>query len=137
MEPAATYSFEAYESQVDQIWFKFVAAIKKFARNDNLIGMHLLLDLVREYLVVEMIGRDVRHATNVHRFGYREELPDAIKLSRIDESDTGRIFDYIGALASAYDRKLMENIGNYTSRYRHISAYLERSRRCLAGDPSP
>ena len=60
-----------------------------------------------------------------------------IKLSRIDESDKGRIFDYIGKLAYAYDRKLMENIGNYTSRYDHISAYLERSRRCLVGEPSP
>ena len=62
---------------------------------------------------------------------------DFIKLSRIDAYDKGRIFEYIGKLAYEYDRKLMENTANYTSRYDHISAYLERSRRCLPGDPSP
>jgi hypothetical protein len=55
-------------------------------------------------------------------------LPDAIKLSHIDESDTGRVLDYIAKLAYAYDHKLASLIDGYASRYDSIREYIERSK---------
>ena len=125
----AEYSFDMSESEINRIWFKYMMVIKKFARRDNLIGMHLLLDLIRDYLVVKMVERDMRESTNIHRFGYAEQLPAAIKLARINESDTGRIFDYIAELARETDKKLEANVKDYRSRYQRLSAYIEASKR--------
>lgn len=124
-------AFDSYEQQIHQTWFKYLITIKKFARNDNLIGMHLLLDLIREYLVMEMIERDMRKGTNIHRFGEAEQLPEMIKLFRVDEADQGKIFDYIAGLAYEYDEKLMRNIKNYRSRYAQIAEYLQKTKQCL------
>jgi hypothetical protein len=121
-------TFRPDEQRVSPTWFKYVVAIKKFCRDDNLIGMHLLLDLGREYLVLAMVERDNMHHTNVHRYGDNQRLPDAIKLSLVDESDPGRMRDYIAKLAFAYDHKLASMIEGYTSRYDTIMGYIERSK---------
>ena len=130
--PVAGYSFDISESEINRIWFKYMTAIKKFARRDNLIGMHLLLDLVRDYLVVEMVERDMRENTHIHRFGYAEQLPASIKLSSINEADTGRILDYIAELARETDKKLAANVKGYRSRYPWLSAYIEAYREHVA-----
>jgi hypothetical protein len=122
---AERYSFDSYDS--DNTWFKYFIAIKKFARNDNLIGLHLLLDLVRDYLVVEMIERDIRHGTNIHTFGYAEQMPPNIDLSQLDIANKKAVFEYISKLAYAYDQKLKRNVKGYISRYTQISKYLEVS----------
>ena len=126
--PVKDQTFFSDESQINPTWFKYVGAIKRFCRNDNLIGMHLLLDLVRKYLVLEMVERDNRHKTNIHRFGDNEDIPDAIKLSHIDESDKERVLDYIAKLAYEYDQKLSSMIVGYTSRYHLVMEYIERSK---------
>lgn len=90
--------------------------------------MHLLLDLVREYLVLEMVDRDNRGHTNIHRYGDNEELPDALRLSQIDERNPQRVFDYIGHLAYAYDQQLVSGVAGYTSRYPAIREYIEVSK---------
>ncbi len=109
-------------------WFKYFAAIKKFCRHDNLVGIHLLLDLIREYLVLEMVERDNREKTNIHRYGGDERLPEPINLSHIDESDTKRVLDYIGQLALLYDQKLVFMVEGYTSRLHGVLAYIAQSK---------
>lgn len=126
---AGNYSFESYESS--NTWFKYFIAIKKFARNDNLVGLHLLLDLIKEYLVVEMIERDIRHETNIHRFGYGEQLPNTIEMSLIDTSDKIKVFDFIANLANEYDKKLVSNMNGYKSRYEQVANYLEKSKQYI------
>lgn len=126
--PLRNESFSPNERQINPTWFKYFGAIKRFCRNDNLIGMHLLLDLIREYLVLEMIDRDNRRKTNIHRFGDNERLPDAIKLSHIAESDKEMVLDYIAKLAYEYDQKLSSMIVGYTSRYHLVMEYIERSK---------
>lgn len=125
-EMVEDYSFNSYET--NSTWFKYFIATKKFARNDNLIGMHLLLDLVREYLVVEMIKRDIICKTNIHRFGYEEKVPDTLKLSHIDESNKIQIFDYIKRLAYEYDKNLVAYKDGYKSNYSQVADYIEKSK---------
>jgi hypothetical protein len=131
-ETVEDYSFDSYES--NSTWFKYFIAIKKFARKDNLVGMHLLMDLIKEYLVVEMIERDIKHRTNIHRFGYEEQLPDTVKLSYVDGSDKVQIFDYIKRLAYEYDKKLMSNIKGYISKYPQIADFIEKSKQFYMGN---
>lgn len=128
--PAESYSFDSYQS--NNTWFKFLYAIKKFARNDHLIGLHLLLDLIRDYLVVEMIERDIIHGTNVHRFGYEEQLPPHIRLSQLDITDKLGVFDFIAKLAYEYDKKLVCNVKGYVSRYSQVTKFLEESKQHIA-----
>ncbi len=128
-EASDDFSFEPYKDNISGTWFKYFVTIKKIARNDNLIGLHLILDLIREYLVLEMIERDIKHRTNIHRFGYQESLPENIKLSLIDELNKEKILDYIDKLANEYDKKLMMNITNYKSRYSKVSKYIEETKR--------
>jgi len=130
-QPTGDSSPHMDETQIQATWFKYIATVKKFCRNDYLIGMHLLLDLIREYLVLEMIERDFRCGTNVHRFGYSEKLPDEIKLSNVDETNLNGVLDYIATLANAYDQKLSSLVAGYTSRYRMVSEFAERSKTCL------
>lgn len=130
-EDEVSYSFNSYEHRIGEIWYKYVIAIKKFARRDHLIGLHLLLDLVREYLVLEMIERDIQHNTNIHRHGFNEELPDYIKLSHFDDSNIEVILNYIERLAFEYDKKLQHHVLGYSSQFDRIAKYIEESRQQL------
>lgn len=121
------------ETRINPTWFKYIGAINKFCRHDNLIGMHLLLDLIREYLVLEMVERDRRKNTKIHRYRDHECLPGPINLSQIDESDTTRLLDYIAKLACAYDQKLVSMVDGYTSRVHWAPEYIERSKAHLSG----
>jgi hypothetical protein len=123
--------FKADDRNINPTWFKYLMTIKKFCRDDNLIGMHLLLDLVREYLVLRMVTRDNLHKTSIHRFGDNEHLPDSIKLSQIDDSDKEKILDYIARLAYEYDEQLVSMVEGYTSRYSLIQDYINHSKACL------
>ncbi len=121
----------ADETRISLTWFKYMGAINKFCRHDNLIGMHLLLDLIREFLVLEMVERDNRKKTNIHRYGSHELLPEPIRLSNIYESDPKRLLDYIAKLAYAYDQKIVSMVEGYTSRVHWILEYIERSQEHL------
>lgn len=85
--------------------------------------MHLLLDLIREYLVLE---RDQRKITNIHRYGDQERLRSAIQLSQIDESDTARTLDYIEKLAAAYDQKLVTLVEGVVEHIEQSKAHVSR-----------
>lgn len=117
---------------IDATWFKYFMAGKKFCRHDNLIGMHLLLDLVRAYLVCEMIARDNRLRTTIHRRGQSEHLPDPVKLTRLDETDTQGVLDYLSDLAHEYDGRLLSTTEGYTSRYLVVQDYIVRSKAHLS-----
>lgn len=122
------YSVQYTLGYIESVWFKYFITIKKFARHDHLIGMHLLLDLIKEYLVIEMVERDIAHKTNIHRYGGNEKLPDGLKLSIIDESNIKGICDYIKTLAYEYDMKLQKHIINYRSRYDKVAFYIEETK---------
>jgi streptomycin adenylyltransferase len=62
-------SHEELQSIADEFWFKAAIAIAKVMRNDLLIGLHLTLDLERTNLVLQMIKRDRKLRTTIHRIG--------------------------------------------------------------------
>lgn len=60
--------------KVDDFWFIAIQALGKLMRRDYLISSHLAHMLIQEGLVLQMILRDKEKNTNIHRYGYAEDL---------------------------------------------------------------
>ena len=119
--------FEYDKKQIGEVWLRYFLCVKKFMRNDNLIGLHLLFSLWQEYLVIEMIERDQKRGTNVHRFGGQEKLPVILDLSGFNYSNKRNMLRYIRALGFCYDQKLMQHFPIYQSRMASLNNYLIES----------
>ena len=116
------YPFDA--KRVNQMWFLCYEGVKKFGRKDHLIGLHLLLELLQYYLELQMQARDIQYQTNVHRYGYAEELPANLSLKQLGSFQLSDLLDYIENLASAIDQILVQRFAEYESPLRHFLAYL-------------
>ncbi len=112
---------------IDDVWFKYYECVKKIARKDNLIGIHLLLDLIREYLVLEMIERDVRLNTNIHRYGNNETID--IEISDLDNMGLIKRLEFIKNLAIKYDKRLSLIFREYNSRLNKFELHIENSKK--------
>ncbi len=60
--------------KINEFWFISIQALGKLMRKDYLIADHLAYMLLMEGIVVQMVMRDNQYGTNVHRYGYGEEL---------------------------------------------------------------
>ena len=127
----ADISMESYRGKVEKTWFKIFIAVKKIARDDYLIGVHLILDILREILVIKMILRDKKYNTTIHRFGEKEELPEVFNCPMADRGDKESILDFIDDAAREYDALLCGNLRDYKSRYDAVSEYIGESRKHL------
>ncbi|MDX1939606.1 MAG: hypothetical protein SFU99_03595 [Saprospiraceae bacterium] len=120
---------EYNSDEIDQIWFLFFECVKKFMRNDHLIGLHLLLDLLRSYLVMKMLERDIIYNTNIHKIGYREKLPEEIEINRIDYMNKEKVLNYIEKLAIEFDKEFLKQHKEYQSRVGAFLKYMKESKK--------
>lgn len=60
--------------KINSSWFVAVQAVGKLMRKDYLIADHLAYMLLMEGLVIQMVMRDNQYGTNIHRYGYGEQL---------------------------------------------------------------
>lgn len=118
---------------IDNIWFLFYESVKKISRKDNLIGLHLILDLVREYLVLKMIDRDIFLGTNIHRYGKDERLPNSLEMYLLQTDSQLDKLKFILQLSKIYDSKLVEVHSNYKSRFKPFENHVKRSVSILEG----
>lgn len=114
-------------NKINQIWFLFFECVKKFMRNDNLIGLHLLLELIQEFLVLKMNERDLEYKTHIHKKGYKEELPNEINLNQINYQNKREILDYIKNLSIQIDNQMKKQLEGYQSRAVVFTKYLRES----------
>ncbi|MEO1450007.1 MAG: hypothetical protein AAFV07_10800, partial [Bacteroidota bacterium] len=114
-------------TQVESTRFKAYQAVKKFMRGDNLIGLHLLLDLVREALVMQMVVRDQALGTNVHRFGQQEQLPEGLDIREIKMEDLPGLCGYIERLMAYLEANWQRNHPGHVSRQSSFSNFLQDS----------
>lgn len=122
-KPVFTYSQE----KTSHIWFLFFQTVKKFMRRDNLIGLHLMLELVREYLVIEMIERDAAEGTNIHRFGKQEHLSPTISSLELPFETPAQNLKYLLKLANLFDQKWQKYLPDYQSRLSVFEQYVADS----------
>lgn len=128
-EPTQNLNVAYNGKKIREVWFKYYECVKKFSRNDNLIGMHLSFDLLKEYLVLEMVKRDIKTNKKVHRFGYSEKLQSSLDMSLLNSDKTSDKLDFILQLAKVYDDELSKLHSEYQTRYavleHHIKASIE------------
>ncbi|MCB0845752.1 MAG: hypothetical protein KDE26_21025 [Bacteroidetes bacterium] len=123
IQPSFLYDLK----NIDDVWFIYFLCINKFMRNDHLIGMHLLLRLIQEGLVLEMIKRDLETGTRIHRFGQSEVLPEALDISQLDYQDKEQVLLFIRKTGFWYDLTLSKLNPYYKSRYSALAKYIQKS----------
>ena len=117
------------DKNINEFWFKVVVAIKKIMRNDNLIGVHLVLDIIRELIVLQMINRDIKKGTSIHRYGDDEQIDILNKININSEKiNKESLLDIIDECAKYYDDEVSKLVNNYDNRYIYIKKYIEDSR---------
>jgi len=126
-EPTQNLNEVYNEKKIREVWFKYFECVKKFSRNDNLIGMHLLFDLLKEYLVLEMVKRDIKTNTRVHRFGYSEKLQSNLDMTLLNSGKTTDKLSFILQLAKEYDCELRKLHSEYQTRYAYLEHHIKVS----------
>lgn len=122
--PPAEYPLK----KVDELWFRMFECVKKFMRKDHLIGLHLLMGILQDYLVLQMQKRDQREGTSIHRKGFAERLPIDLELQQINYTDKDELLDYINRLAYYIDQELLVSTPGYFSRSQYLSRYISLSK---------
>ena len=98
-------------------------------REDALIGLHLLMDLLKEVLVLQMMKRDEKYQTHFHRHGYGKSLPPELDLSKLTYQNKVDILTFLEARARCYDDLLKTTLPIYVSRFEAISLYLHQAQK--------
>ncbi len=110
-----------------ETWFLYFECLKKFMRNDHLIGLHLLLSLLKQYLELRMLERDEKRGTNVHRHGQAELLPEEIEFSQLHYQDKRQVAAYLLHLARLWDQASAKHNADYVSSLAGFTRYVQAS----------
>lgn len=109
--------------KADWFWFVAVQALGKLMRKDYLIATHLANILINEGLHAQMIIRDHTYNTNIHRYGYAEELEflSVIKNSKLPFTGTedetyNHIAEFLHSAVVSYDKLIPMLNGAYRSK---------------------
>ena len=121
-------SHEEIERIINTFWFKAASAITKVVRNDLLIGLHLALDLVRDGLVLQMIRRDRKKRTTIHRVGgWGNELVTHFSLKSGDRSDE-EILHFVKLSCEVFDELATDLLPDYENRGPFLYPTIERAK---------
>ena len=126
--PPYPFTPDSFLPRANAFWFKAQLAVTKIMRNDRLRGLHLALDLVRDYLTLGMTVRDRRSGTADYKGGWGNRFVD--KIEPTDYSGTG-ILDMIEGVAIGWDQLATQLIADYEERRGPLLAAIERARRDL------
>ena len=114
--PYQELSPEEIEELVDAFWFKASLAIRKVVRNDLLIGLHLALDLARDSLVLQMIRRDQKERTTIHRTGdWGNALASRFSWRNQNEASQ-EILSFVKSSCEIFDELASSLLPSYESR---------------------
>lgn len=109
--------------KIDSFWFVTIQALGKLMRKDYLIADHLSYMLLMEGLVIQMVIRDNEYGTNIHRYGYGEqldyllvEMADAEVFKVAGEEVYNEIVTNLYRAAASYDRLAQKANPLYKSR---------------------
>ncbi len=119
-EPSAMLSDE----HVNSLWFRFFKTANKLCKKDNLFGLHLLLELIKEYAVLDMMKRGVKIQPGIHPQEGFDQLPPEISIDQVHTTDTVKLLEYLDRLAGKVDDGLLEMSGDYDSRYDVFRDYI-------------
>ena len=109
----------------NQLRFDAALAASRYGRGNQLIGLHLTLDILREALVVAMLLRDRAEGTDHHRVGGEFEDRAAEVTKIISESDPHRRPTIVERSCELYGRWRSELEENYRPDWSGLSAVID------------
>ena len=116
------------DGMADAFWFKAAVATAKVVRNDLLIGFHLALDLARTCLVLQMIRRDRRAQTTIHRTGgWGNEVVECL-FPLHEDGSTQEILSLIQRSCEVFDELALQLSSNYSPRGHLLFPSIEAAR---------
>lgn len=106
--------------KVNKFWFVSVLAYCKIMRGDYLISGHLIFELMQETIVLQMLERDAKKNTNIHRYGNKETIHIFEKLNKFSfKSDKETLFKLLKNTCQLYDEEMVKKEKSYKSKF-HI-----------------
>jgi predicted nucleotidyltransferase len=115
-----------FDELVNRFWFKSMVASYKVVRNDQLIALHLTLDLIRDCCVLGMMLRDRAEGTNVHRDGgIGNDIVEKLQRDGSDYSATG-ILSIIEHTAFQFDQLAMQWSDTYLEKRHPLLEWIEQ-----------
>ncbi|MFA6107754.1 MAG: aminoglycoside 6-adenylyltransferase [Candidatus Latescibacterota bacterium] len=135
--PAMPRDSEGVLSHLEQMstafWFRMTIAIAKTVRNDLLVAAHLALDLARDCLVLQMMLRDRRAGTMIHRYGgWGNELVAELAWPAACGSGEA-ILRVVAQCGATFDRLAAQVAGEYQPRFAWV---LPAIRAAIAAAPT-
>jgi len=118
---------------LNKFWFYLSMILVKIGRKDNLIASHLALELYQLLIVVQMLVRDQKKGTNIHRFGDNEDIcfmctPGLLSNISDNGSDTaGTVFKLTFSAAMEMDRLVVDYGLNYPGKSDTFYALYKRT----------
>jgi hypothetical protein len=127
--PKPTYLLQTeFDEMANHFWYKAMLAAYKTIRNDQLIALHLALDLVRDCCVIGMMLRDRAEGTNIHRYGgVGNDLVAELESVGSSYSATG-ILNIIEKSAVQFDQLAAQWSDTYREKRQPLIEWLEHIR---------
>jgi len=119
---------ESFECSVDSLvkdfWFCASMVLTKLGRGDYLIASHLALGLCQQIIVLQMIVRDYKKGTHIHRFGDKENVPvfDGLFSATCEGDAKSKILNMLFVAAEQMDKAAMELSERYTCKTHKLKA---------------
>jgi predicted nucleotidyltransferase len=115
--------------RADEFWSKASVAVVKVLRSDLLVAAHLVLDLVRDCLVLQMIRRDREKGTTVHRTGgFGNEIVAKLWTGG-QGSSPDEMLSLLERSCLVFDELASFLWDGYEERTRHLLPAIERAKR--------
>jgi len=123
---------DSFERMVQQFWYKAVMATTKVVRNDQLIALHLALELLQECCVLQMLLRDRVSGTNQHRDGGIGNVFVAQLEGMPPVYSAASILDMIEQSSRMFDALAEQWSDLYVERHASLRVLLEQAKAKLA-----
>lgn len=116
----------------NDFWFKGMLAVYKVVRNDLLIALHLILDLMRDCLVLRMMLRDREKGTCHHRIGGVGNELVAQMNSQPQDYSAGGILTMIEYYSQIFDNLAKEWSPAYQAKRDPMLDWIRKAREYLS-----
>lgn len=124
-----------FEEMANNLWFLAISAVSKIIRGDYLVGSHLALEMAQNCVVLQMMIRDKRKGTTVHRTGDCEYVQIISNSGYLESLQMPvNILKLIDRSGFEFDRLAKEYSEDYIGKYEKLTEWLKEAEKAILGD---
>ena len=125
--PFESFSLEQLHQLANEFFFKAQLAVFKIGRDDRLIALHLILDLMQDVAVLAMLIRDEQTQTTHHLTGgWGNEVVDGLRILKNYQRD--ELLKQIDELGHVFDGYAQQLQAEYKGKSHILSVFIEQLR---------